>query len=370
MMKRPPVFSLFLALSAAALAACGRDKTPAAAAGAEPRDAVASAANDFALPNGAIPGLEWKTVELTEVPGALETAGLVNYDPRRVASIVSRVQGRIEDVHVGLWDTVAQGDPIVQLYSPDYMTAEAEFLQARATSTGSSGTAAGMLDGMGDALTDASKQKLTLLGMSPQDLKDLSAPQPTIWVRAPIGGTVLDDKVVRGSAINPGDVLFTLGTLDEVWITADVYEEDSARLAVGETLEARVPAFPGETFRGAISNISPDINPDTHTLQVRSKVPNPGGKLKPRMLASVTILTKPGKALAVPPGALVFDTDGYYAFVRSGADRIARRKVEIVSWGGSGPVRVRAGLKPGERVAVSETVQLNALWHRARGEGN
>jgi multidrug efflux pump subunit AcrA (membrane-fusion protein) len=66
----------------------------------------------------------------------------------------------------------------------------------------------------------------------------------------------------------------------------------------------------------------------------------------------------------------VFDTDGYYVFVRTGADRVQRRKVEIVSWTGSGPVRVRAGLRPGDRVAVSETVQLNALWHRARGEGS
>jgi Cu(I)/Ag(I) efflux system membrane fusion protein len=368
MMNRPAAVLIFLGLSAAALSACGKDPAPAEPAAAH--DAVAQSAPDvFALPDGSIPGLDWKLVDMVEIPGALETAGLVNYDPRRVATIVSRVQGRIEDVRVGLWDSVAQGDPIVQLYSPDFMTAEAEYLQAGTSTNPSSTTAPGLLDGMDAALVNAAKQKLTLLGMSPQDLKDLTTPQPTIWIRAPIGGVILDDKVVRGTAINPGDALFTLGTLDEVWITADVYEEDAARLAVGQTLEARVPAFPGQTFRGTISNISPDINPDTHTLQVRSKVPNAGGKLKPRMLASVTILTRPGKALAVPPGALVFDTDGYYVFVKVGADRVLRRKVEIVSWGGDGPVRVRAGLKSGERIAVSETVQLNALWHRARGEG-
>jgi multidrug efflux pump subunit AcrA (membrane-fusion protein) len=88
------------------------------------------------------------------------------------------------------------------------------------------------------------------------------------------------------------------------------------------------------------------------------------------MLASVTIYTRPGKALAVPQDALVFDTDGYYAFVKTAAGRVSRRKVDVVSWSGSGPVRVRAGLKPGESVAISETVQLNALWHRAQGEGS
>lgn len=351
-----------------AFSACGKNAEPAKPA--EERDAPASASDEVVLPNGSIPGLDWKLVDMVEVPGALETAGLVNYDPRRVATIVSRVQGRIEDVRVSLWDTVAQGDPIVQLYSPDFMTAEAEFLQAGTSATRSTATTPGLLDGMDAALVNASRQKLTLLGMSPQDLKDLQTPQPTIWIRAPIGGTVLDDKVVRGSAINPGDVLFTLGTLDEVWITADIYEEDASRLAVGQSLEARLPAFPGQTFHGTISNISPDINPDTHTLQVRSKVANPEGRLKPRMLASVTIFTRPGKALSVPEGALVFDTDGYYAFVKTGAGKVQRRKVDIVSWTGQGLVRVRAGLKPGDRVAVSETVELNALWHRSQGEGS
>ncbi|MFI5348743.1 MAG: efflux RND transporter periplasmic adaptor subunit [Elusimicrobiota bacterium] len=367
MKNRFTLVLLLAALTVGALSSCGQSS--AAEKPVETRGASAPASEGLILPSGSIPGLDWKPVQLVEVPGALETAGLVNYDPRRVATIVSRVQGRIEDVKVSLWDAVAQGDPIVQLYSPDFMTAEAEFLQAGTSTNRSSQTAPGLLEGMDAALVNAAKQKLTLLGMSPQDLKDLSTPQPTIWIRAPIGGIVLDDKVVRGSAINPGDVLFTLGTLDEVWVTADVYEEDASRLAVGQSLEARVPAFPGQTFRGTISNISPDINPDTHTLQVRSKVANADGRLKPRMLASVTILTRLGKALAVPQDALVFDTDGYYAFVKSPDGRIYRRKVDVVS-SGSGPVRVRAGLKAGDRVAVSETVQLNALWHRAHGEGS
>jgi Cu(I)/Ag(I) efflux system membrane fusion protein len=365
MMNRS-IFALILAaLAAGALSGCGRSDAAEKPAGAP----AAAAGAGFVLPEGSLPGLDWKPVQMVEVPGALETAGLVNYDPRRVATIVSRVQGRIEDVKVSLWDGVSQGDPIVQLYSPDFMTAEAEYLQAGTSTHPSSATAPGLLEGMDAALVNAAKQKLTLLGMSPMDLKDLTTPQPTIWIRAPIGGTVLDDKVVRGSAINPGDVLFTLGTLDEVWVTADVYEEDSSRLAVGQALEARVPAFPGRTFQGVISNISPDINPDTHTLQVRSKVANADGRLKPRMLASVTIFTRPGKALAVPQDALVFDTDGYYAFVKGGDGKIFRRKVDVVS-SGSGPVRVRSGLKTGERVAVSETVQLNALWHRAQGQGS
>ncbi len=324
---------------------------------------------DYLMLGGeAFPGLKWTSVQKIILPGRIQASGLVNYDPRRVTTIVSRVQGRIEDFHVGLWDKVEEGEPILELYSPDFMTAEAEYLQALATSRDTS-TAAGDMDSMTNALSEASKQKLMLLGMAPQDIAALRAPQPTIWMRAPIGGVVMDAKAVRGSAINPGDALFTVGVLDEVWLTADIYEEDAARLAVGEKLEARVAAFPGEVFHGTISNISPDINPNTHTLEVRSKVANPGIKLKPRMLADVTILTPSQEAVVVPATALVYDTDGYYAFVGRGGGRIERRRVDIYSWSYSGLIRIRSGLRAGEKVVSAETVQINALWHRARGEG-
>ena len=323
---------------------------------------------DYLMLGGeAFPGLKWTPVRKIILPGRIQAAGLVNYDPRRVTTIVSRVQGRIEDFHVGLWDKVEEGEPILELYSPDFMTAEAEYLQAMATSHDT--TTAADMDGMTNALSEASKQKLILLGMAPQDIASLHAPQPTIWMRAPIGGVVMDAKAVRGSAINPGDALFTVGVLDEVWITADIYEEDAARLAIGEKLEVRVAAFPEEVFHGRISNVSPDINPNTHTLEVRSKVANPGIKLKPRMLADVTILTPSQEVVVVPATALVYDTDGYYAFVGKGNGRLLRQKVEVYSWSYSGLIRIRSGLNAGEKVVSAETVQVNALWHRARGEG-
>ncbi len=353
--------TLFVMILIGGLAACKRrDQYSAEVQGAH---IVRQGSDDYLdLGNQAVPGLTWDQVHGVQLPGALAVSGMVNYDPRRVATIVSRVQGRIEDTRVNIWDTVHKGDIILELYSPDFMTAEAEYIQA-ASSQKSSAT----VDGMADVLAVAARQKLTLLGASPEDIEALRAPEPTIRVRAPIGGTIIDNKVVRGSAINPGDALLTVGTLDEVWITADVYQEDASRLAVGQQLEAKVVAFPGETFRGIISNISPDMNPDTHTLQVRAKVANPSGKLKPRMLADVTILTRVGEALGVPRESLVFDTDGYYAFVRSGDGLISRRKVEIASWSDKGFVRIQSGLKPGEKIAAAETVQLNALWHRAKG---
>jgi Cu(I)/Ag(I) efflux system membrane fusion protein len=216
----------------------------------------------------------------------------------------------------------------------------------------------------------AARRKLELLGMEEADIAAIREPNPTVWMRAPISGTVIENKAVRGAAINPGDVLYSLGTLGDVWIVANIYEDDLARVHVGQALEAVTTAYPDDTFSGFVSRISPGVDPSTHTLQVRCEVKNPGGKLKPEMLARVRIVTNPGYALVVPMEALVFDTNDYYVYVDLGGGKYDRRKVEIGSWKEQGSARVTSGLKAGERVVVSESIQVNALWHQANGESS
>lgn len=116
--------------------------------------------------------------------------------------------------------------------------------------------------------------------------------------------------------------------------------------------------------------MSPNIDPNAHTAQIRCEVQNPDLKLKPQMLARVKIVTNPGSALVVPQMALVFDGDSYCAFVQTSATTIERRKVEIGSWNDHGYARVISGLKAGEVVVVQKALQLNALWHAAHGESS
>jgi Cu(I)/Ag(I) efflux system membrane fusion protein len=317
-----------------------------------------------------VPGLVMEQVRNAELPGLLETSGQITYDDRSVSTIVSRVQGRIEQTRVSLWDNVQRGEKILALYSPDLMTAQAEYLQARETSNVMAAPGVGASSDFSGALLLAAKRKLQLLGMSDADIEAIKAPDPTVWMRAPISGTVVENKAQRGTAVNPGDVLFSLGTLGEVWITADIYEDDLARVRVGQQLSAVTTAFPDEAFKGVIARISPNIDPATHTLQIRCEVKNPGGRLKPQMLAKVTIVTRPGNALVIPQDALVFDIDNYYAFVEVSPGSFEHRKVSIASWSRVGYARVISGLKDGDRVVSGETLQVNALWHEAHGESS
>ena len=323
-----------------------------------------------------IPGLTTAEVTQVELPGVLEASGQVAFDDQRVSTIVSRVAGRIDATRVSQWDNVRRGERIVALYSPDFMTAEAEYLQAQTTARLSSApafaasTAVAGGENLGAAMVSAARRKLELLGMEETDIAALKAPDPTVWMRAPISGTVVENKAIRGAAVNPGDVLYSLGTLSEVWIVANIYEDDLARVRVGQALEAVTTAYPDQTFNGFISRISPAVDSNTHTLQIRCAVKNPRGQLKPEMLASVRIVTNPGSAIVVPMESLVFDTNDYYVYVDLGGGKFERRQVAIGSWQEQGAVRLRSGLKAGERVVVGESIQINALWHRANGESS
>jgi Cu(I)/Ag(I) efflux system membrane fusion protein len=317
-----------------------------------------------------VPGLKILQAQNIELPGLLETSGQITFDDRSTSTIISRVQGRIEQTRVSLWDNVQRGEKIVALYSPDFMTAESEYLQARESSKLMTAPGVGGSSDFAGALSQAAKRKLQFLGMTDADIQAIKAPDPTVWMRAPISGTVVENKVQRGAAVNPGDVLFSLGTLNDVWITGDIYEDDLARVRVGQQLSAVTTAFPDEVFHGVIDRISPNIDPATHTLQIRCAVKNPGARLKPQMLAKVSIVTRPGEALVIPQDALVFDIDNYYAFVEVSPDTFEHRKVTIASWSKVGYARVVSGLKAGDRVVSGETLQINALWHEAHGESS
>jgi membrane fusion protein, copper/silver efflux system len=317
-----------------------------------------------------VPGLSMVEVQNIELPGLLETSGQITYDDRSTSTIISRVQGRIEQTRVSLWDNVQRGEKIVALYSPDFMTAESEYLQAHDTSKLMAAPGVGGSSDFAGALSQAAKRKLQFLGMTDADIQAIKAPDPTVWMRAPISGTVVDNKVQRGAAVNPGDILFSLGTLNDVWITGDIYEDDLSRVRVGQELSAVTTAFPDEVFHGVIDRISPNIDPTTHTLQIRCVVKNPGGRLKPQMLAKVTVVTRPGEALVIPQDALVFDIDNYYAFVEVSPGTFEHRKVTIASWSKVGYARVVSGLKAGDHVVSGETLQVNALWHEAHGESS
>ncbi len=314
-----------------------------------------------------LPGMSFTTIQAVALPGTLETSGQITFDDRKVSTIISRVAGRIEEVRVSQWDYVHRGQPIATLYSPDIMTAEAEYLQSKLMVTKLS---AASDDDFAKSMLEASRRKLELLGIEPDQIAKIQAAAPSFVMSAPVSGDVVQNQALRGSAVNPGDVLYSLGTLEDVWITADIYEDDLARVKPGQELQAVTTAYPNEVFHGTIARISPNIDPNTHTIQIRCEVRNRDFKLKPQMLARVTIVVRPGEAVLVPLSALIFETDRYFAYVQVGNDLLERHEVVIGNWDQEGYARIISGLRVGDRVVSSQTIQVNALWHQSHGESS
>lgn len=362
---------VLLLLAACAVASC--DSSPQAAVGLSQQAIVVPSlvrqrnGPELLQLSKPIPGMTFAPAREVQLPAVLGTSGQIAFDDRRVANIISRVTGRIEQVHVSQWDYVRRGQPIVTLYSPDFMTAEAEYLQAWQTAPELARGGAGNRE-FARSVVDAARRKLELLGIEPDQIAAITTAAPTFTMRAPIGGIVVQNQALRGSAVNPGDVLYSLGTLNDVWIMADIYEDELAHVHLNQQLRAVTTAYPGEVFHGVIQRISPNIDPSTHTLQIRCQVENPGLKLKPQMLARVEIVVQPGKALIVPLNALIFETDSYFAYVNAGAGRLERRQVFIRSWSQRGYARVLSGLRAGDPVVTGVTILVNELWHEAHGE--
>ncbi len=370
-----PVVCVVAAL--ALVAGCQRARVAGAGAGttpSEPRlERQSDGTNALRLGAGQLSRMTFATVKEIPLPAVLEANGQVTFDDRRVATIVSRVTGRIDELRTSQWDTVRRGEQVMSLYSPDLMTAEAEYLEgtsaasqtSRARSqTGIFGMPAESLS-MTANLKAAAVRKLELLGFAPADIAAIRAPSASVWMRAPISGIIVSKNVVRGQQVNPGDQLFSLATLDQVWLTADIYEDDLARVYAGQTLQAVTAAYPDAVFSGVIDRISPNLDPNTHTLQLRCQIQNRGLKLKPQMLARIRIVTKAGSALVVAESALVFDTDRYYAFVLAPGNVIIRREVAIRSWTERGYARVVRGLSVGDRVVDAQSVEVDSLWDQS-----
>jgi Cu(I)/Ag(I) efflux system membrane fusion protein len=377
MSRKAIPLSVVCVAAALALAGCQRARVAGGAAETTPslprleRQSDGTSALRFG--GGQLNRMSFATVKEIRLPSVLEANGQVTFDDRRVATIVSRVTGRIDELRTSQWDTVRRGEQVMSLYSPDLMTAEAEYLEETSAASQTSGAGSqtrifGMPAGslsVTENLKAAAVRKLELLGFSPADIGAIRLPSASVWMRAPISGIIVSKNIVRGQQVNPGDQLFSLATLDQVWLTADIYEDDLARVHAGQTLQAVTAAYPDAVFSGVIDRISPNLDPNTHTLQLRCQIQNRGLKLKPQMLARIRIVTKAGSALVVAESALVFDTDRYYAFVLVAGNVVVRREVAIRSWTERGYVRVVRGLSPGDRVVDAQSVEVSSLWDQS-----
>lgn len=224
-------------------------------------------------------GIRTEPVAYRPLVHEVQTVGYVDFDQSRLAKIVSRVGGYVEKLYVDkTFSTVAQGDPLAEIYSPQLYSSVQELLLAR--------------DRGLKSLVESSRTRLKLLGIGEREIDEIlrnPSAGARLVIRSPQSGHVIVKNIVQGEAVEPGTMLFEVAEMSVVWIEAEVFEQDIPFLKQNQQIEATVEALPNRVFRGKVSLVHPHLETATRTNRVRFEIENPNHELRPGMYAMVRL---------------------------------------------------------------------------------
>lgn len=291
-------------------------------------------------------GIRTAVVTTGNVTPAVEAVGSVAYNERDVALVQARSNGFVERLYVRApLDPVKKGQPLAQLYVPDWVAAQEEYLVAK------------QMDGAaGGGLADAAKQRMRLAGMTEDLIRQVESSgkvQPRLTIVAPVGGVVSELSVREGMTVMSGAPLFRINGLKTIWVHADVPENLSAQVRPGNTVEARTPSLPGTVLKGKVNAILPEVNAATRTLKARVELANPAGQLVPGMFATISFTSASrDDALMVPTEAVIQTGTRSVVIIAEGDGKFAPVDVET-GMEAKGLTEIRKGLEAGQKVVVS-----------------
>ncbi|MCO5401619.1 efflux RND transporter periplasmic adaptor subunit [Ralstonia soli] len=307
-------------------------------------------------------------VSRVSVPVELSTPGKLAYNAERTKLASARVAGRLDQILLFEGALVREGQPIAQLYAPDFISAQKEYLLALNTARQLKGSNMKDLQDDADMTVQSAAGRLHVLGMSDAEVTQIAkrgTPAEHLTLRAPISGTIVKRNMDPGAFLNVGDSFMSIVDTRVLWFTGNVYENDIASVHIGQAISLHTSAYPEREFTGRVSFIAPNIDPATHTLTVRCDVPNPDGLLRPEMYATARIQTGSGQATVVPKSALVKDHGSYYVIVQSDAKHFKRVEVHGKDAGADGNFAVAAGLDASSQVVVRGAALLNEMIVKA-----
>jgi Cu(I)/Ag(I) efflux system membrane fusion protein len=276
----------------------------------------------------------------------IEATATVGYDERDVALVQARANGFIEHLRVrATLDPVHKGEPLADLYVPDWVAAQEEYLALKGLK---SPGAADLLEG--------GRQRLRLAGMTDDLIRAFETSgkvQSHFTVTAPITGVIAELIAREGMTVMSGAPLFRINGLATVWINVEVPESLGAQVRSGDTVKARTPALPGVVFDGRVGTVLPSVKLVTRTLTARVELANPNARLVPGMFVTVQLTTGGRRDVLLVPSEAVIETGTrHVVMLAEGQGKFRPVNVETGSEGG-GQTEIRSGLTAGQRVVVS-----------------
>ncbi len=333
----------------------------------------------FTIPQEQMSHVQVVTLEPRALTRSLRLTGAVAYNAFKTTPVITQVGGPVSRILVVPGEHVQEGQPLLEVSSPDYSLLLATYLKARDTLR----VAAKNYDRAQDlyahnaiaerdllqaesdrnqaqADLNAAEQGIKILGIKdPEQLAKSPTSSAQIPLLAPIGGEVVERDVSPGQLLTPGATqAFVISDMSTVWILANVYQSDLAYVHVGDTVSVTTDSYP-DTFHGKISFVSPALDPNTRTLQARIVVDNVGEKLKNNMYCAATVTAGTLRnAVAVPDSAVLRDDENQpFVYVETGTNQFSRRPVDIGQSKG-GQTQIVNGLSAGDKVVADGSLFL------------
>ena len=296
-----------------------------------------------------------RTAAVTEgtLSPQVSASGSIAYNERDQATVQARATGYVERLHArATLDRVVKGQPLADLFVPDWVAAQEEFLAVKR-----------MRGNDLAPLVDGARQRMRQAGMSDGQISQVEASgkaQTRITVTAPISGVVVELLAREGMTVMAGTTLFRINGLSTVWANAEVPQSQLALLRPGTKVQASSPAVPGETFEGKVQAILPEVNSATRTLKARLELANPGARLVPGMFVTMQFTdVRAAKVLLVPTEAVIQTGRRTVVLLAQENGRFQPVDVEAGIEGG-GQTEIRRGLQAGQRVVVSSQFLIDS----------
>jgi Cu(I)/Ag(I) efflux system membrane fusion protein/cobalt-zinc-cadmium efflux system membrane fusion protein len=304
-------------------------------------------------------GVQTEAVVRGDIPFTIRTVGTLTYNDEKVAWITTKYDGWIEKVYVNyVGETVTPGQKLFEIYSPQLVTTQKEYLHALAYASRLSSDRYPATAERARSLVESSRQRLEYWDISNDQILELERtrePRRTLAVVSSVGGVVIEkmDQALEGMFATAGMQLYKVANLSTVWAEAEVFEAQAPWLKVGQLARLESPYEPGRTYTGRVRYIYPFLSDETRTLRVSIELPNPGLELRADMYANVTLdVPSARQVLIVPAEAVIRSGTRDVVVVALGEGRFQVREVEL-GVSGDGVLAVTRGLSEGEQVVVS-----------------
>ena len=304
----------------------------------------------------------FQSAEKVQVPVDIKVPGRLAFNAERSKVLSARAPGRVERIFAFDGAQVNVGSPVVELYSPDFISAQQEYLLSSKIAKVLMANKA-MSDLLADAhfTQDAAANRMRNLGASDSDVKAIEVTgktQANLVMRSPLKGVVVKRNVEPGAAVSSGDVLATLADPKHLWFLGNVFEQDFRMIKPGQKIVLHLEAYPDKEFVAYANYIAPAVDPQTRALLIRADVENTDDLLRPDMYASARLTTGTADAIVVPQSAIVRVREARYAIIKVGNDTFRRVPVKGYDLN-SKSFAITEGVEQGWTVLAEGAVLLN-----------